>query len=329
MVTFGIPEAISAIKVVLDIAVKLKNESKELALVEKEVRKVKNDLSDIEVRMQNPKSPLGQSDAKIKARIEEDVKDIKDGCADVKKILSERARMHSFEFGSKTLFVMYRVPELKVIIAGFTATTTSIDKKIQLLLHDAAQRAAASQVKAQKKAEEQAAASAKAQKKAEAQAKKTQEKLDKILEQQKKEKAAREEQEKNMKKLIDLLERQDRKAMEDTALGKGDRKKTADGLVDELVSGGMKRKDAKAGIDATMSAVRNECQSQQQTIKRAATDEAKKGAGTAKPNAAKAASAGKSGQEVGGKKNNIWILCVDSSNGARSVMAQTYLEFVR
>jgi len=64
MVTFGIPEAISAMKIVLDIAVKLKNESKELALVEKEIRKVKNDLGDIETRMRNPKSPLGQSDAK-------------------------------------------------------------------------------------------------------------------------------------------------------------------------------------------------------------------------------------------------------------------------
>jgi len=65
MATFGIPEAISAMKVVLEIAVKLKNESKELALVEKEIRKVKNDLSDVETRMKNPKSPLGQSDARM------------------------------------------------------------------------------------------------------------------------------------------------------------------------------------------------------------------------------------------------------------------------
>lgn len=65
MATFGIPEAISAMKIILDIAVKLKNESKELAFVEKEIRKVTNDLSDIEMRMKNPKSPLGQSDARM------------------------------------------------------------------------------------------------------------------------------------------------------------------------------------------------------------------------------------------------------------------------
>jgi lysyl-tRNA synthetase class I len=147
--------------------------------------------------------------------------------------------MHSLELGSKTWFVMYRVPELKVIIAGFTATTTSIDKKIQLLLADAAERAAASHVKAQKKAEEQAAASAKAQKKAEAQAKKLEEKMDKILEQQKKDRVTKEEQEKNTKKLLELLEKQGRKGVQDIALGKGDGKKAAD-LVDELVSGGMK-----------------------------------------------------------------------------------------
>ena len=102
---------------------------------------------------------------------------------------------------------MYRVPELKVIIAGFTATTTSIVNKIQLLLVDAAERAAASQVKAQKKAEEQAKASAKAQKKAVEQAKKLEEKIDKILAQQTKEKAANEKQAKNMKKIEELLKR--------------------------------------------------------------------------------------------------------------------------
>ena len=135
--------------------------------------------------------------------------------------------------------------------------------------------------------------------------------------------------------------------MQDIALGKGDRKKTAEGLVDELVSGGMNRKDAKAGIDATMSAVRSERQSQQQTIKRAATDEAKKGAGTAKVDATKGATV-----QTASAKNNLWILCADDTNGgkfsptlavsrtratnsliclnlARSVMAQTYLEFVR
>jgi septal ring factor EnvC (AmiA/AmiB activator) len=237
----------------------------------------------------------------------------------VKKVLAERARMHSLELGSKTWFVMYRIPELKVIIAGFIATTTSIDKKIQLLLVDAAERAAASQVKAQKKAEEQAVASAKAQKKAEAQAKKLEEKMDKILEQQKKERAAKGEQEKNMKKLIELLERQGRKVVQDIALGKGDGKKTADGLVDELVSGGMKRKDAKAGVEATMSAVRSESQSQKQTIKRVATDEAKKGVATAKPSAAKAQNTAKPGEkpkpEV--KNHNIWILCADSANGRK------------
>jgi hypothetical protein len=220
--------------------------------------------------------------------------------------------MHSLEFGSKSWFVMYRVPELKDIITGFTVTTTSIDKKIQLLLADAAERAAASHLKAQKKAEEQAAASAKAQKKAEAQAKKLEEKMDKILEQQKKERAAKEEQEKNTKKLIALLEKQGRKVVQDIALGKGDKTKTADGLVDELVSGGMKRKDAKAGVEATMSAVRNESQSQKQTIKRAATDEAKKGAPAAKPPAPEAQ---KASQDSGAKKNDTWILCVDRSNG--------------
>jgi len=232
----------------------------------------------------------------------------------VKKILEERARMHSLELGSKTWFVMYRVPELKVIVAGFTATTTSIDKKIQLLLADAAERAATSHVKAQKKAEEQAAASAKAQKKAEAQAKKLEEKMDKVLEQQKKDRKTKEEQEKNTKKLLELLEKQGRKGVQDIALGKGDGKKAAD-LVDELISGGMKRKDAKAGVQSTMSAVRSESQSQKQTIKRAATDEAKKGALAAKPTAAKTQVTAKAGQEPEVKKNNIWILCVDSRNG--------------
>jgi hypothetical protein len=232
--------------------------------------------------------------------------------------LDERARMHSLEFGSKTWFVMHRVPELKDIIAGFTATTTSIDKKIQLLLADAIERAAASHVKAQKKAEEQAAASAKAQKKAEAQAKKLDEKMNKVLEQQKKDRAANEEQEKITKKIFELLDKQGRKVVEDIALGKGDGK-TAANLVDELVSGGMKRKDAKAGVQSTMSAVRSESQCQKQTIKRAATDEAKKGAPASKPTAVKTQIAAKAGQEPEVKKNNIWILCVDSRNGRESL----------
>jgi len=63
--SFGVSEAFNALKIVLDLAIKLKNEGKELALIEKELRRVQNQLGLIQSRMNNPKSPLGQPGPKM------------------------------------------------------------------------------------------------------------------------------------------------------------------------------------------------------------------------------------------------------------------------
>ena len=65
MVAIGIPEALHAVEIILDIAIKLKNESKELARIEKKISKVKKYLSLIDSRMKDKKHPLGQADGTL------------------------------------------------------------------------------------------------------------------------------------------------------------------------------------------------------------------------------------------------------------------------
>lgn len=62
------------------------------------------------------------------------------------------------------------------------------------------------------------------------------------------------------------------------ALKKGDGQNDVKGWVDELTKGGMTKSDAKTGIERTLSAVREEIKGQEKTLKRAATEETRKGA---------------------------------------------------
>ena len=57
MANSDVPGVLNTLRIVLDMAVKLKNEEKELAIVEKETSQVKDHLSLIYIRMKNPKSP--------------------------------------------------------------------------------------------------------------------------------------------------------------------------------------------------------------------------------------------------------------------------------
>ena len=61
MASFGVMDALNAIVVVWSLAVKLKEEGKELAAIEKEIRSVKRHLTQIQNRMKNPKHPLGKA----------------------------------------------------------------------------------------------------------------------------------------------------------------------------------------------------------------------------------------------------------------------------
>ncbi|KAH8590078.1 hypothetical protein B0O99DRAFT_312642 [Bisporella sp. PMI_857] len=333
MASFGIMDALNAVVIIWGLAVKLKEEGKELATIEKEIRKVKQQLAEVENRMKNPKHPLGQASGKMKSMIEEDAKDISDGCKRARELFEERGRMHKLEFGSKLLFITFRIPTLKDIVQGFHQSTSSIDKTVTILLADAAERAAANEVKAQKKQNEKLdkllkrkdSMGAKLDKILAGQQKQSlDERLAKILAEQKKERLAREEHQKNTEKLLKLLEKYGAKAVENAALGSDGGKKQAQEMVEELVKEGVNRKDAKRGVNATLSAVRNEKQSQESPLKKARTIEAQKGE-AAKPTDKNAPKA----EQPFISTAKVSILCVDGSNGARSIIAQTYLELMR
>jgi len=65
MASFGIMDAVNAITAIYGLAVKLKEEGKELAAIEKEIKKVKKHLNEIQDRMKKPKHPLGQAGGKM------------------------------------------------------------------------------------------------------------------------------------------------------------------------------------------------------------------------------------------------------------------------
>lgn len=234
--------------------------------------------------------------------LEDDCKDIKSGCSEAKRILSERARMHSFEWGSRYLWITYRIPTLNDILANFTESCESIDRSIAVMMLDLAKKSA--DKSAQKKNAEQL-------KKSNEQTKKLNEKIEKLVQAQKEERKAREERSKQTARLLKLLEEQGKQKVQDVALGKGDGKKAVDEWVDELAKGGMEKKNARASIKKTLSAVRSESQSQQKILKRAATDEIKKGAVTPKPNPM--------AKQPEAAQKDICIMCVDSTNGGRSL----------
>jgi len=117
---------------------------------------------------------------------------------------------------------------------------------------------------------------------------------------------ARKEKAKNTDALIKMLAAWSTDALKDAASGTESGKKMADDVVNALVKGGMKKSDAKAKLEETLSVVRSEKKTQNPIIKRAATDEALKGVvGT------------KSVEKPDGSSNNVWILCVDASNGRK------------
>jgi hypothetical protein len=180
------------------------------------------------------------------------------------------------------------------LLTGFKEDCESIDRSINLMMSDLKSKA-------------QAKTNHKAQKKADEEAKKIEEKIDALFSEQKRERKAREERTRQTEKLLKLFEEQGKQKVQNAALGKGDSKKVVEGWVDDLAKVGMARKDAKASIEQTLSAVRSQSQSQQKTLKGAATDEAKKGTVVAaKPQIVK---------QPEMALRDPWILCVDSTNG--------------
>ncbi|TAQ90369.1 hypothetical protein B7494_g1320 [Chlorociboria aeruginascens] len=312
--------AMAALKTVLEISIKLKNASKELNSIKKEIKRVDTHLESIWKRMQGPGTVLGSGDEDIKTMIKEDASDITDGCARAQEIFEERTRMHSLELGSKVLYVMYRIPELKDIVAGFSTNTRRIDERISILLSDALDRAAKSQKKVEERNKKMAA---KLDRIEEEQRRERKERERRIAEEQKMDIKEREERKRDREELINLLKELGLRKVQDVAEKKGGGKEV-DGWVDELVKKGVERKAAKKGIQERLEAVRSESKVQKTTLKRAATDEVKKGK--------IAEDKDKGNKTIEGRvaaSNHIWILCVDNSNGARSIMAQTYLELLR
>ena len=65
MASFGITDALSALVIVYDLAVRLKAEAKELKEIARGVKKAKNQLAEIKLRVENPKHPLGRGSARV------------------------------------------------------------------------------------------------------------------------------------------------------------------------------------------------------------------------------------------------------------------------
>ncbi len=61
----GFDQAITALKLAFDLAMKLKDEAKEIAAVEKSMRRVRNVLILLKERMADPKSPFSLSGARV------------------------------------------------------------------------------------------------------------------------------------------------------------------------------------------------------------------------------------------------------------------------
>jgi len=64
MASFGITDALSALVIVYDLAIKLKAEAAELKGIAKRVKKAKNQLTEIQLRVEDPKHPLGRGGAR-------------------------------------------------------------------------------------------------------------------------------------------------------------------------------------------------------------------------------------------------------------------------
>jgi len=64
MADLGTIESVcTALQLVWKIAFQLKNSNKDIAAVENSIRGVKNELTLLKTRMEDPKSPLGKTDA--------------------------------------------------------------------------------------------------------------------------------------------------------------------------------------------------------------------------------------------------------------------------
>jgi hypothetical protein len=62
MATFGVGEAITAISILIDVAVTISSANGKIQKIQKEIRRVKTRLESIQIRLKNPSSPLGQAD---------------------------------------------------------------------------------------------------------------------------------------------------------------------------------------------------------------------------------------------------------------------------
>lgn len=65
MASLGITDALNAIVVVYNLAVKLKAEGKELAAIAKKIKRAKDHLTQVKLRIENPKHPFGQGNAEM------------------------------------------------------------------------------------------------------------------------------------------------------------------------------------------------------------------------------------------------------------------------
>jgi hypothetical protein len=254
--------------------------------------------------------------------IKEYSNDIKHGCKEAEKYFEERREMRPWELGGKYWWISYRIPKLQDIVSDFHASRASINETVNIMIADALQRAEAKKKVMDEKAEQRMQ---KRQRELTAKLKEMQAAHDA-------DRKERKEKARNTEKLVDLLLALGTDAVKDAAMGTGSGKKCSEDVVNELVKGGMDRKDAKAKLEGTLSVVRSEKKNQKPAIKRAKTDEALKGEGKAKAS------------------SNAWILCVDSNNRRKflvffldskyigkyienpqelSIIAHTYLEFVR
>ena len=283
--------------------------------------------------------------------INDDIKDINDGCKRAVSYIKQRGRIAPIDLPSRIYFNAYTLPHLKEIVEGFRESTASINQSVNLLQGDS--------LKLLEKAAKQADENAKrTNANIKGASKEQNDKLEKMMKQQKaiadqqtkamealvanliaehkKDRQARQKETEKSVQAVTLLEQKfGTKGLENAALA-ADGKKYAEQMVDELVNNGIDKKEATKRVNAALASVRIEKQNHKAPLKKARTIEAQKGAD---PPVAKNSTSTK-GVAPPPKNNNtvppkadtpktvkdskvstqdVAIMCIDSDNGGKSM----------
>lgn len=225
--------------------------------------------------------------------LKDDIKDINESIKEARVILEQRETIPWWEWGSKGVWILKRVPHLKLIASRFDSSTTNIDNLISIIQTDALQDANKAAAGRDKKREAQ---------------------IDKLIKVQKEAKKSHDKELKKLGVRLQLIQEKGPKAFEDAAIHPGSDEKPK-AWVKELVAGGMKESDAQKIIDGIINDLREEHKERPDEIQRAATVRSEKEADKPNPKAEEVKTPKPKKRRDTSKKS---ILIVDASNGRKS-----------